>query len=190
MARSSGATTTTTSTTTTSAARSGLGGGDSVDYWFSGGGESTDPVTFEVVEDADADVLIVAAEDRTGVSQIPNYASTTDPNYLSYYADAVTASGRTFDVYDTDANGRTSPDHLGVLGHYDTVVWYTGNDLVTREPGWRAGMCPDWRWMAPSTCASTSTRAAPCSTGGSVGRGGWRNLASSSSTTWSPTSSA
>jgi len=117
----------------------GLAVGDSVEYWFTGGGESTDPVTFEVVEDADADVLIVAAEDRTGMSQIPNYASTTDPNYLSYYADAVTASGRTFDVYDIDANGRTSPDHLGVLGHYDTVVWYTGNDLVTREPGWPGG---------------------------------------------------
>jgi Zinc carboxypeptidase/Immune inhibitor A peptidase M6 len=116
-----------------------LSDGDSVEYWFTGGGESTDPVEFDVVEDADADVLIVAAEDYTGVSQIPNYASTASPNYLSYYGDAVTASGRTYDVYDIDANGRTSPDHLGVLSHYDTVVWYTGNDLVTREPGWTGG---------------------------------------------------
>jgi Zinc carboxypeptidase len=117
----------------------GLAMGDSVDYWFTGGGESTDPVEFEVVEDADADVLIVAAEDRTGFSAIPAYTNTTSPNFLSYYGDAVAASGRTFDVYDIDANSRTSPDHLGVLGHYDEVVWYTGNDLVTREFGWPGG---------------------------------------------------
>ncbi|MGH2653412.1 MAG: M14 family zinc carboxypeptidase [Actinomycetota bacterium] len=112
----------------------GLAVGDSVEYWFTGSGESTDPVSFDVVEDADADVLIVAAEDYTGVTNIPAYASSTSPNYLSYYEDAVTASGRTSDVYDVDANDRTSPDHLGVLGHYDTVVWYEGNDLVTRPP--------------------------------------------------------
>jgi Zinc carboxypeptidase len=113
----------------------GLQVGDSVQYWFSGGGESTEPVTFDVVEDADADVLIVAAEDYTGVTNLPGYASTTSPNYLSYYEDAVTASGRTADIYDVDGSGRTSPDHLGVLSHYDTVVWYEGNDLITREAG-------------------------------------------------------
>ena len=43
------------------------------------------------------------------------------------------------DVYDVDANGRTAPDPLGVLGHYDAVIWYTGDDLVTREPGWGGG---------------------------------------------------
>jgi Zinc carboxypeptidase/Immune inhibitor A peptidase M6 len=113
--------------------------GDSVEYWFSGGGETTQHVTFQVVEDADADVLIVAAEDRTGASTTPAYASTTSPNFLSYYASAVTASGRTYDVYDVDARGRTAPDHLGVLGHYDAVIWYTGNDFVTREAGIEAG---------------------------------------------------
>ena len=44
-----------------------------------------------------------------------------------------------FDVYDVDAHGRTAPDALGVLNHYDAVVWYTGNDTVTREPGWAPG---------------------------------------------------
>ena len=29
----------------------------------------------------------------------------------------------------------TAPDALGVLGHYDAVVWYTGDDMITREPG-------------------------------------------------------
>ena len=45
----------------------------------------------------------------------------------------------TFDVYDVDAHGRTAPDNLGVLSHYDAVVWYTGDDVVTREPGWGPG---------------------------------------------------
>ena len=27
------------------------------------------------------------------------------------------------------------PDQLGVLSHYDAVIWYTGNDLLTRRPG-------------------------------------------------------
>ena len=32
-----------------------------------------------------------------------------------------------------------APDNLGVLSHYDAVIWYTGNDNVTREPGWGPG---------------------------------------------------
>ena len=115
-----------------------LAEGDSVEYWFTGGGESTDPVTFDVEGDGTADVLVVAAEDRTGAS--PNYPPPiTDPFYLNYYTDAITAAGRTFEVYDVDAEGRTAPDHTGVLNHYDAVIWYTGDDVVTREPGWGPG---------------------------------------------------
>jgi Zinc carboxypeptidase len=120
----------------------GLEVGDSVEYWFTGGGESTEHVGFEVVEDSDdADVLILAAEDRTGASGAPAYASTApaEPNYLSFYEDALTANGIAYDVYDVDAMGRTAPDHLGVLGHYDAVVWYRGNDIHVREPGWPGG---------------------------------------------------
>jgi Zinc carboxypeptidase len=120
----------------------GLKQGDSVRYRFSGGGETTEPVSFEVVEDADdADVLILAAEDRTGASAAPAYASTSpeSPNYLSFYEDALTANGIAYDVYDVDARGRKAPDHLGVLGHYDAVIWYRGNDIHVREPGWPGG---------------------------------------------------
>ncbi|HZB03113.1 MAG TPA: M14 family zinc carboxypeptidase [Actinomycetota bacterium] len=120
----------------------GLVVGDHVEYWFTAGGESTDPVSFDVVEDSDdADVLILAAEDRTGASQFPNYASTSPstPNYLSFYEDALAANGIDYDVYDVDAQGRVAPDHLGVLGHYDAVVWYRGNDIHVREPGWGGG---------------------------------------------------
>ena len=38
-----------------------------------------------------------------------------------------------------DARGRQAPTALGVLSHYDAVVWYTGDDVVTRELGWAAG---------------------------------------------------
>jgi murein tripeptide amidase MpaA len=119
----------------------GISVGDSVEYWFTGGGESTDHVTFDVVEDADADVLIVAHEDRTGAVNIPGYASTSPgtPNYLEYFEKAVADAGRTSDVWDVDAEGREAPDHLGVMSHYDAVVWYMGNNFVTRTAGRAAG---------------------------------------------------
>ena len=113
----------------------GISVGDSVEYWFTAGGSSSGNETFDVVEDADADVLILAFEDRTGASNVPGYTSTDPnlPNYLSSYTDALDASGRTYDIFDVDAMGRQAPDHLGVLSHYDAVIWYTGNDLVTRQ---------------------------------------------------------
>jgi Zinc carboxypeptidase/Immune inhibitor A peptidase M6 len=130
----------------------GLAVGDSVEYWFEGRTKGTRAAkarrarsstigsehhNFNVVEDADARVLIVAAEDRTGASADPPYASTSadTPNFLSYYQDALDANGIAYDVYDVDANGREAPDSLGVLDHYDAVLWYTGNDVVPREPG-------------------------------------------------------
>jgi len=120
----------------------GLKVGDSVAYWFTGGGETTEHATFPVVEDSDdADVLILAAEDRTGASTSPAYPSTSPstPNYLSFYEDALKANGINYDVYDVDAMGRKAPDHLGVLGHYKAVIWYRGNDIHVREPGWPGG---------------------------------------------------
>ena len=117
----------------------GAAGGQSVKVWFTGGGATSESFTFTVVESAPKDVLVVAAENYSGTSAEPAYASTTAPNFLSYYTDALTANGIEFDMYDTDARGRIAPDHLGVLGHYDAVVWYTGNDLLTRIPGQPGG---------------------------------------------------
>ena len=115
----------------------GLAVGDSVEYWFTGGGESTEHVTFDVVADAGADVLILAQEDRTGAVNIPAYGSTSadDPNYLESFQKAVADAGRTSEVWDVDAEGRQAPDHLGVLSHHDAVVWYMGNNFVTRQAG-------------------------------------------------------
>ncbi|WP_229276352.1 M14 family metallopeptidase [Agromyces kandeliae] len=109
--------------------------GDSVEVWFEGGGETSDSFTYDAVSESGADVLVLAAEDYTGAS--PGQAG--GPNHLSYYTDALDANGTSYDVYDVDARGRIAADSLGVLSHFDAVVWYTGDDIVTREPGWGGG---------------------------------------------------
>ncbi|WP_436498430.1 M14 family zinc carboxypeptidase [Actinokineospora sp. HUAS TT18] len=111
--------------------------GAGVKVWFSGGGATSDSFTYSVKSDTGKRVLVLAAEDYTGAS--PVKPGVTAPQYLSFYTDALTANGVQFDVYDVDAEGRRAPDNLGVLSHYDAVVWYTGDDVVTREFGWGPG---------------------------------------------------
>ncbi|MGH9214435.1 MAG: M14 family zinc carboxypeptidase [Acidimicrobiales bacterium] len=111
--------------------------GDTVQVWFESGRHRSESFTYTVASDTGDDVLVMAAEDYTGAS--PVYADQTAPSYLSFYTDALEANDIDFDVYDVDANGRVAPDTLGVLNHYDAVIWYTGDDIVTREPGWAAG---------------------------------------------------
>jgi zinc carboxypeptidase/immune inhibitor InhA-like protein len=110
--------------------------GDSVKVWFTGGGATSDSFTYRAVSNTHNPVLILSAEDYTGASPVYKQAA---PQYLSYYTAALTANGIGYDVYDADANGRTAPDPLGVLGHYKAVIWYTGDDIITREPGWGGG---------------------------------------------------
>ncbi len=114
----------------------GTSPGDSVKVWFEGGGKASDSFTYQAVSNTHHQVLILSAEDYTGASPVQGV---TAPKYLSYYTSALAANGISYDVYDVDANGRTAPDPLGVLGHYDAVIWYTGDDIVTREPGWAGG---------------------------------------------------
>jgi hypothetical protein len=113
----------------------GTSPGNSVEVWFEGGGARSDSFTYQAVSESGRRVLVVAAEDYTG----PSPVQTPGPHYLSYYLNALTANGVAADVYDVDARGRVAPDHLGVLGHYDAVLWYTGDDNVTRPPGQAAG---------------------------------------------------
>ncbi|MGH2846911.1 MAG: M14 family zinc carboxypeptidase [Thermoleophilaceae bacterium] len=91
--------------------------------------------TYRAVSDSNDDVLVVAAEDYTGASP----TQSPGPHYVDYYVDAVEANGRDVDVYDIDARNRTAPDQLGVLSHYDAVLWYMGDDAITREAGWGPG---------------------------------------------------
>jgi Zinc carboxypeptidase len=103
------------------------------------GGAESEAFTYTVRSDSGADVLVLAVEDYTGNSAFPAYPGTNGPFFLSYYANALEANGIEFDVWNYDAEGRKAPDPLGVLSHYDAVIWYTGNDNVTR-PGPFAGV--------------------------------------------------
>ncbi len=111
--------------------------GNSVKVWFEGGGQVSDSFTYTAKVESSNRVLVVSAEDYSGIS--PVYKKNNAPNYLSYYVDALAANDIAADVYDVDANGRKAPSALGVLSHYQAVIWYTGDDLITREPGMRPG---------------------------------------------------
>jgi Zinc carboxypeptidase len=113
----------------------GTSPGDSVEVWFEGGGERSDSFTYQAVSETGNRVLVVAAEDYSGASPV----QPAGPHHLQYYLDALAANGVAADVYDVDARGRIAPDHIGVLSHYDGVIWYTGDDVVTREAGRPAG---------------------------------------------------
>ncbi len=110
--------------------------GDRVQVWFSGKekGErrsASDRFGYTVESDTEHDVLVIANEDYTGVD--PDYPpEVTAPKYAEQYVDAVEASGRTADVWDVDADG--VPHDLGVLSHYDAVVWYLGDNRLTQDP--------------------------------------------------------
>jgi hypothetical protein len=115
----------------------GTAPGDRVEVWFSGGGQQSDSFTYTARVESQNRVLVVSAEDYSGIS--PVYKKNDGPSYLSYYLDALAANGIGADVYDVDANGRRSPDALGVLSHYKAVIWYTGDDIITRDSGMAPG---------------------------------------------------
>ena len=107
--------------------------GDEVEVWFEGGRKSSSHFTYTARAETGAKVLILSAENYT--AGVPNYPDTTGPTYLTYYTDALEANGVAYDIYDVDKRGNRSPDWLGVLSHYDAVVWYMGDDYLTRRPG-------------------------------------------------------
>ena len=113
--------------------------GDRVRVWFQAGrrGTRSSSFTYTARSESRAPVLVLSAEDYSGLQ--PNTAPGTGPNHLRSYEDALRAAGIRYDVYDVDAEERTAPDPLGVLGHYRAVLWYTGDDLFVREPGMGAG---------------------------------------------------
>ncbi len=119
--------------------------GDQVQVWFSGvkpgsGPVSTEPFTYTVADDLGGDVLVIAAEDYTGASPAQSVPA---PKYADEHVAAVEAAGYDADVYDVDAADRTAPHHLGVLGHYDAVVWESGDDIIPRASGQPAGTADD-----------------------------------------------
>ena len=117
--------------------------GDTVEVWFTGrasgkdvpNGEKAGPresehFTYEVAQDTDRSVLILANEDYTGYN--PEPAPRNDGlKYLDERVEALAANGVTADVWDVDAQG--VPHDLGVLGHYDAVLWYLGDNRLTQD---------------------------------------------------------
>jgi hypothetical protein len=103
--------------------------GDKVEVWFEGGGQKSESFTYDMVSDSNRQMLVVAAEDYSGASP----AQTPGLHYAQTFVDALAGNGIGADVYDVDASSRTAPDALGVLSHYKGVIWYTGDDAVTRE---------------------------------------------------------
>ncbi|MER7721825.1 M14 family zinc carboxypeptidase [Streptomyces flaveolus] len=90
--------------------------GDKVEVWFTGETRqgkkvSSEHFTYTIAERPRADVLVVAEEGAKATQ-------------TRTYVDALEASGRRAAVWDVATQG--APDALGVLGHFDTVVHYTG----------------------------------------------------------------
>ncbi len=93
--------------------------GDKVEVWYTGETKSGKPVssehfTYTVAERPRADVLVVAEEGATAA-------------HAQKYVDALKANGHRAIVWDVATQG--APDALGVLGHFDTVVHYTGANV-------------------------------------------------------------
>ncbi|MEU7277853.1 M14 family zinc carboxypeptidase [Streptomyces sp. NPDC045431] len=93
--------------------------GDTVEVWFTGrtrDGErvSSTPFTYTIAARPRGDVLVLADEGGTGAPA----------QHAAAYTRAVRDSGRRAAVWDVAVQG--TPHPLGVLGHFGTVVWYTG----------------------------------------------------------------
>ncbi|RSS46868.1 M14 family metallopeptidase [Streptomyces sp. WAC08241] len=92
--------------------------GDSVEVRFTartreGRATASAPFTYAVAERARGDVLVLADE-----------GGTTAGRHTAAYVRALADNGRKAAVWDVAVQG--APDALGVLSHFDAVVWYTG----------------------------------------------------------------
>ena len=87
--------------------------------------------SYVVESDTGADVLVIANEDYTGVN--PDYPDeVTAPKYAQAHVQAIEDAGYSADVWDVDEQG--VPHDLGVLRHYDAVLWYLGDNRITQDP--------------------------------------------------------
>ncbi|MEU4218857.1 M14 family zinc carboxypeptidase [Actinoplanes sp. NPDC026623] len=115
---------------------------DKVQVWFTArkgrGTVKSTAFTYTVADKIGGDVLVLAAEDVTGISPA-NTDGATSARYADEYVAALRRAGRKADVYDMDTHGRKAPHPLGVLSHYDAVVWETGDDIIPRAAGQPGG---------------------------------------------------
>lgn len=92
--------------------------GDKVEVWFTGETKAGKPTssehfTYTVAERPRGDTLVIAEEGGTAPAQ--NTAA---------YTKALADNGHSAAVWDVATQG--VPDALGVLSHFETVIWYTG----------------------------------------------------------------
>ena len=104
--------------------------GDSVKVWFTAGGETSEAFTYRVEPHRGSKVLVVIGGDhRPRAESLPGPGAPVDR--LSPVRAALAANGVEADTYDVDAHGRVAPDPLGVLSHYEAVVWSTNEEQRT-----------------------------------------------------------
>ncbi len=115
--------------------------GDTVEVWFSGvlTGERgarhgfrltrSEHFSYTVTQDTGNNVLVVANEDYTGYN--PEETPSGSPKYIDTHLQALADAGYAADLWDVDAQG--VPHDLGVLDHYDAVVWYLGDNRLTQD---------------------------------------------------------
>ena len=110
--------------------------GQEITAWFenANGKRRSSRFTYETRSESRRRVLVIADENYSGPVQDPT-TDTEGPDYAQYAVSALEANGVRADVYDVDAEDMTAPHPLGVLSHYDAVVWEKGDDWVTRRPG-------------------------------------------------------
>lgn len=122
----------------------GAGPGDSVEVWFSarpaagdtrgqGANERVESThfTYEVVQDSSSAVLVIANEDYSGARNAGEPRQEDGPKYVDAHVAALEANGVAADVWDVDVDG--VPHDLGVLSHYDAVLWYLGDNRLTQD---------------------------------------------------------
>ena len=85
--------------------------------------------TYRAVSETGTRALILSAEDYTGNSPAQD-RGTALSREVRGRADREQHRVRRVQ---RRREGRTAPDALGVLSHYDAVLWYTGDDTIPRE---------------------------------------------------------
>ena len=110
--------------------------GQEVTAWFetANGKRRSSRFTYEAKSESRRRALVVADENYSGPVQIPA-TDAVGPDYADEAVKALELNGVAADVYDVDAYDMTAPHPLGVLSHYDLVIWEKGDDYVTRRPG-------------------------------------------------------
>ena len=116
---------------------------DRVSVWFSADGvAATKPFRYTVNHRIGGDVLVLAAEDVNGVNPRSTDGATS-ARYAQLHADALAHAGHQADVYDIDRHGGRPPSALGVLSHYRTVLWETGDNVLPQVEGQEFYMVTD-----------------------------------------------